>query len=1058
MLASSVPALQRAAGNRAVTGLLAGAPSARGFSVLVQRLKDDAREYIRKNGLSIRAALPDVRAYVQDPRNPLAHRQALAEAWNRGGQSAQVGLDPPSVLPAREPGTGVGLGERADVPPDISSVGGTEKSHERETQISSARSAKAADVHGEGETEGGSAAPKSEAEEPQAFKSPTLLQSMTKMQGESSGQSNGSPPQPALRSEAYKAPEVITAHQALAEVQGGDDVDRVLHEVAVKLAQVSEQEVPLFTQGLPAQTGQAVESPPKPKSKWTPKSKVTSAPSSNPSTGPDIDEKNFFKEHRKTMKSSTLGPELTSALVVLRQITRLYQQALHRVSPHPMGCNVFTYLGTDYVVNEGKYVRPYDASFGQYLRKEDRYLAVPGTVYAAFDYPATVLSLNDLRRIVRAIIEDRVPPVSSKQMTVFIAAVAAESTRYAPQMASVMLALSGVTDATTTQHESVFVEGLTMTTGSTDPGSGKHVDARSGFLDQKPDTPHRATDVAAKREGALILSAFSQTGLGVNVRAYIADRLAEKVGHPAIVDDLVPPLISLMNRRARIAFGAGGLPSVQLDKFVSKEMRDRHFPVNREFSSRNVEKDSIVILEPREAEQLAWDMANSREGSTWKESKFRTFGAYRVAKKVGTKVQFGRAHISLSMKGSPTQLNHWEGEDFLGDPQECTVKTLGDLIKASSLEKQLPSVGESQEDPEERVARLMGAVDKLDEKNRLEISAQLSGVLDGVKSRDPVGRRRALTTLSQMEELVLQGGLSPGTLARVVQEYLPSNEWNIMPQGLQRGEASGAGHNCLIDTLLQLTTGLPQNQRLLEAVLIRAKLVEEGVTQPMAYLYAYQHARRVLELIGVDPENYEIRTEWTHGGLRQIAEVEGQDNPTVLRLWNTGGHYEPITVPPNVDTADLADHQTNTKLERAARPAWMTARLLEAGQGQGVASLDEKTLLSFESKRPAPQKGGTAVKEKEKKGEGDQPGVLEVPGFPRWQVSESSEKGVKWLTFTDQEASPPLKSSELAGVLKGFVQALQVSQQAHKAGLISFQVISGPNRFVVERGSRRKET
>jgi hypothetical protein len=461
-----------------------------------------------------------------------------------------------------------------------------------------------------------------------------------------------------------------------------------------------------------------------------------------------------------------------------------------------------------------------------------------------------------------------------------------------------------------------------------------------------------------------------------------------------------------------------------------------------------VENDSIVILEPHEAEQLAWELAKRKDGT------IRTFTTYRVAKKsAGNKVTFGRAHISLSTKGSDTgQLNHWEGEDFL-ESQPCTLQTLGGLIKKSSPSTPAPRASESAGNLDDRIARLLAAVDNLDEKSRREVSAQIAGVLDGVRSQDPAARHRALVNLSQIEDLVLRGQLSPSTLANVVQQYMPSNEWNVMPRGWQRGQASGEGHNCLIDTLLQLTTDLPVQQRLLEAMLIRRRLVAEGVTRPMAYLYASFHAVRVLELIGVNPDNYEIRTEWTHGGQRQISELEGLDHPTVLRLWNTGGHYEPITVPANADTADLQAHQTNQRLTRAARPAWMTVLLFEAAQGGRVEDVDTGKLAQFESKRADSPEKAPEGKEKEKEKTGDQPPAgLEVPDFPRWRVTY---EGVNVLVFTDQQPDPPLEVKTVNRAVSGAAKALGVSGQALIDGTVKLRVVSGQNRFVIDtRGAR----
>ena len=173
---------------------------------------------------------------------------------------------------------------------------------------------------------------------------------------------------------------------------------------------------------------------------------------------------------------------------------------------------------------------------------------------------------------------------------------------------------------------------------------------------------------------------------------------------------------------------------------------------------------------------------------------------------------------------------------------------------------------------------------------------------------------------------------------------MPSDEWNLMPQRWIRGRASGAGHNCLIDSLLQLTTDLGEDERLREAKLIRYRLIEDGTTTPMEFLYGFYHARRVLELIGVEPDNYEIRTEWTFGGERKLGEVEGEGNPTVLRLWNTGGHYEPITIPNDVDSGDLDEHQTNVRLLRPARPRWMHALAQELTADGDIAKVDEKVI------------------------------------------------------------------------------------------------------------------
>jgi len=98
----------------------------------------------------------------------------------------------------------------------------------------------------------------------------------------------------------------------------------------------------------------------------------------------------------------------------------------------------------------------------------------------------------------------------------------------------------------------------------------------------------------------------------------------------------------------------------------------------------------------------------------------------------------------------------------------------------------------------------------------------------------------------------------------------PSNEWRLMPRTWIRGAASGLGHNCLIDSLLQHVTTLDAPARRREAAAIRLQLIKEGRTTAMAYLGGYEHAARILQLIGVDPAQYEVRTEWTSGGMVQL--------------------------------------------------------------------------------------------------------------------------------------------------------------------------------------------
>ena len=75
--------MQRAAGNRAAVRSL-------------QRKSGDAAQYIKANGLALKARYEAVWAFVQDPRNPQNHRVGLQQAWNLN-QSAEfiVPLDPP---------------------------------------------------------------------------------------------------------------------------------------------------------------------------------------------------------------------------------------------------------------------------------------------------------------------------------------------------------------------------------------------------------------------------------------------------------------------------------------------------------------------------------------------------------------------------------------------------------------------------------------------------------------------------------------------------------------------------------------------------------------------------------------------------------------------------------------------------------------------------------------------------------------------------------------------------------------------------------------------------
>ncbi len=931
--------LQRRFGNRTVSKWLRDTdPVPR-----VQRKKADAQKFIKENKLGIPVNHESIRNFVQQPSNPEAVRQGLMEAWNRE-QDARFLITLPPILPVSEAERNPRPrdSDSNDAPRDTGGHGAQEVGGE----AAELRSGQVLDEPDKPPT----------GEQPStAAKSPALLQTLLPLEAVSIAQQTKGPP-------AHQVTGVITANDAAERVAKGDAADFVVHKIAVRLNQIFNDEVPMFTEGIPtgeeAAPSKVSRNQKKKLEQAATSTKKGSASSKSAQQTEPMTEEIHFREHRKKLTARPkLGPHATAMLRALRHIGRLYRIAFRGASDNPLGKNVFSFLGTDYIVNKERYVRPYDGSFAK-GRDETGYVTVEGSVFKAFDYPANALSLEDFRRIIQAVLEDKTPPVSLLQMTVFIAAVAAEVERYGPQLATVMLALTGVTNEKTTAHKSIFVEGLTMTTGGTDPGTGSHVDNRPGFVGQPDES--RATDVSAKREGALIVSAFSQPPLNLDVLGFINAQLGSGIDGEAIANELADRLIHLMNRRANTAPGVKS--AVGLAKLVTVEMLERHFPADNKFSARSVKDDSIVLLTPEERDRLAWDMdRNKGDEGTWKDGKFRTMGAYLVVRRSQNKSGFevGRAHFTVSTSGSPnpTRLNHWEGQDWLEKPT--------DKVKESDLEQEIAKARKAfgsscpelnEKDVPKRIQEILEALDRLPAANQSKLVPAIHDILESEAQKDPGARKRALTLLAELEAALK---LDPDgkKLQDQLVDWLPSDEWNVMPAGWVRGQASGLGYNCLIDSLLQLTTNLNPQGRIDEAKLIRYRLVQEGLTGPTDYLYGFYHARRVLQLIGVDPDNYEVRTEWSHGGERKLAEVEGPGNPTVLRLWNTGGHYEPITIPPGQDPGDRDAHQTDDQLLRPGRPLWMATLAAQLVPDGDIGKLDNSKLEELaKAKQSAPSR------------------------------------------------------------------------------------------------------
>jgi hypothetical protein len=90
--AGSILALQRAAGNAAVSRAIA--------SRVIQRMKEDAEEYITTNALGIEATHASVKAYVGDTSKRREHRLGLLEAWNKGRTGGSWFIAKPADLAA----------------------------------------------------------------------------------------------------------------------------------------------------------------------------------------------------------------------------------------------------------------------------------------------------------------------------------------------------------------------------------------------------------------------------------------------------------------------------------------------------------------------------------------------------------------------------------------------------------------------------------------------------------------------------------------------------------------------------------------------------------------------------------------------------------------------------------------------------------------------------------------------------------------------------------------------------------------------------------------------
>ena len=746
----------------------------------------------------------------------------------------------------------------------------------------------------------------------------------------------------------------ILIREAAEESKTGNLADRILHEVAVRVSQVFGNEVPLDSRGLPLATLSGLpEAAPTSKNALKKAAKKAVKASGKSSTKKEVvAEPDPLEVARGKLQEEgqgqQLNPMVTKVLIELRKLSRTYLTALLQVSGHSRGKNVFSWCGRDFVVEaKGRYVAPLS---NEKIAGKDNLIATDSSYFDDYDYPGNGINFGDYKSIIEDLMVGNQPKVDIKTLTVFIASIGAEISRYEPQIVSVVLAVTGVT-ADTDDQSSVFADALTMTTGSTDPGSGSHVDGRPAFVGEGG--KNRATDVAAIREGAILRAAFSHPELGLDVATYLAQRIGKIEAVPAtiadcddIINDLSQLLIYVMNRKSAKSMGAVTADILKLENYLTEKALTDHFPDDFQFPARSVDNSSIVLLTPGDRVRLAAELSKH----DWS-SEFRSSQLYDVASKVtkSQDIEYGRANIRLTNqdgKVSAKNGNHWSGHDWAGTPKKMTPKEyeqqIGDKKEEAANEK---GPRKAVLTPDARIKSLYALMEAIPQEKQRDLTASLAAIqaaLDSTGTLDSVSE--------QMVLLEKELASSASGIRDILLGSRPSNEWRLMPRTWIRGAASGLGHNCLIDSLLQHVTTLDAPARRREAAAIRLQLIKEGRTTAMAYLGGYEHAARILQLIGVDPAQYEVRTEWTSGGMVQLRESTGTGQH-VLRLWNTGGHYEPITVSVNdLLSDDLGDGQTNAQLHRVAIPQWLQTALVAVGDAE-LVELEKENAEKGDSKK-----------------------------------------------------------------------------------------------------------
>ena len=108
-----------------------------------------------------------------------------------------------------------------------------------------------------------------------------------------------------------------------------------------------------------------------------------------------------------------------------------------------------------------------------------------------------------------------------------------------------------------------------------------------------------------------------------------------------------------------------------------------------------------------------------------------------------------------------------------------------------------------------------------------------------------------------------------------------------VPRGFRKGFASGAGNNCLIDSLAQLVCPTwSAGRRRCEAARIRRLLHQAAGVR---FLSLEQHWRPVLEGLGKSPQDYHVTAVAEHG-----VETYGR-GPTALHLYcENYDHFVPL--------------------------------------------------------------------------------------------------------------------------------------------------------------------